>query len=578
MRYRLYLILASLTLLFSAIELHAQWKNVAPNLLNFNRRGGIEEGYGALHYKDGILWAGWEELWFSRDTGKTWTKTALSKLSVVNNTPISRIQNISFLDRFSGIVCAESGVFKTLDGGTTWTRANFPGYTLAGFYLSTQNIISFKDKSNSVSTDGGLSWEKSTFPRAILAMFKVAKDGTVYGLGIRENPPFKASDFIFKSTDGGRTWLPQSTSPLDTTGSTDSYSLDIDSCDSKRLYVANEDFWSPLPFINEISEIFYSSDLGATWNVGFSHPGKYISGSLSVASNSIYAQTIYDGILRSTDQGVTWKNIGGPGNVADSRSVCAINDNIIFAFDSMGSIWATFNSGGDSLPNYSMESPSIITSDQSNDTIGGSVFVPITLQGLSQVRDIDLVLHYDPELLYQGSVSPGGIPLDIPKEQWAGRSKLHIPNVVNDAVVGYSHFIVFADSLRKPQVWFDSLGVVNTSLSPCATRSISVCTITPPQGCGVNILSKFIRTGKMPEFTIRPNPAENEILIECTENVSIAHIDIYDLMGRVYLGQSIDITQGKPNTLDVRSLPTGSYYLRIDAGGLIRTHPLVISR
>src|SRR5205085_11589718 len=118
------------------------------------------------------------------------------------------------------------------------------------------------------------------------------------------------------------------------------------------------------------SNIFLSKDLGASWqsviakptNIGSYSP--FFVGSIAATECSVYAQSRADGIYRSTDNGQNWKSIGGPHICYDTRYLTALNANIIFALDSFGSIWATFNSGGDSL---------------SVGTNGSSSFAPKTL-------------------------------------------------------------------------------------------------------------------------------------------------------------------------------------------------------
>src|SRR5205085_5997537 len=56
---------------------------------------------------------------------------------------------------------------------------------------------------------------------------------------------------------------------------------------------------------------------------------------------------------------------------------------------------------------------SMQTTDQSTDTIGGSANIPITINGLESKEDIDVILEYDKELIYNGSYSPSNILLDI---------------------------------------------------------------------------------------------------------------------------------------------------------------------
>ncbi len=60
-------------------------------------------------------------------------------------------------------------------------------------------------------------------------------------------------------------------------------------------------------------------------------------------------QTAAMALQRSTDDGVTWTNIGGPTQEFDTRTIAAVNSNIVLVLDANGSVWRTMNSGGDSL-------------------------------------------------------------------------------------------------------------------------------------------------------------------------------------------------------------------------------------
>jgi hypothetical protein len=364
--------------------------------------------------------------------------------------------------------------------------------------------------------------------------------------------------------------------------------------------------------------------------------------------------------MRSTNHGISWKNIGGPGNVQDGRNIISMNDNILLAMDSEGSIWATFNSGGDSLisspsngilsfsqktlfigdtascsisrllsifssgcgsPNikkteilgrdsssYSLISVtgdsirvncslkdsgqlsaslvitfsddisdtillncfstgqhplSFLTSDQSNDTIGGSMNVPITINGLDHAEDIDLILHYDNDLKYNGTYSPANIELDIPSEKWNGRSKLHITQAQSNTILGYARFDVFGDSNRKSYVTFDSVTVL-TAVTPCQyiMPTAVTSTITSPSGCGVQILSDFIRNGTLPELNLIPNPTNGEISINTTRDLGEVNIIIYDMLGIMKGVNLVTLNKNTPTKLVLPSV-NGVYNIRV---------------
>jgi hypothetical protein len=98
-------------------------------------------------------------------------------------------------------------------------------------------------------------------------------------------------------------------------------------------------------------------------------------------------------------------------------------------------------------------------------------------------------------------------------------------------------------------------------------------------GCGDESISKFIRSGGIPEFIIHPNPAENSISIESSVNLDAAQFEIFDQLGRAVVSrQSLVVSREKGAVVDVSSLANGMYYLRMDCNGFVRTKSLVINK
>ena len=618
---------------------------------------------GAIHFKDGILWAGWADLWLSNDTGKTWFQSSINLAGGI-------ITDINFYDKLNGLVStAEQGVFLTRDGGLNWKRILAAQHCTNIAFNGSPNIIHAITAGDvpsptgllHTSIDGGTTWTASWPGGDFSECFTVAKDKTIYVLCSHDNT-LGLPGFVSSSRDLGNTWQ-QSSTEVDG----DSYTICSDSCFSQNLYVANEDYTASPNIPNGLSDLYYSTNAGKVWTSAVSFLAPYLTGAMTCTTNTIYASSLVRGLYRSTDQGVTWKNIGGPPSMAfDSRNITCINDNIVFALDDQGSIWETTNSGGDSLsivrindlilsqnslfttdslivcdtsvsgffylqpmgcvpPTVTMieirgsdsmsyttipiagdsigvqflpifdslnnsqlvltlsdgrqktltlsgygiprKPLSLSTQDQTSDTLGGSVIVPIALNGLKNPENITLIIHYDTVLNYNGSFAslPSGSKLDIPNEQWKGRSKLKITGATSNATLGYALFDVFNDSVPIQHVTFDSVTVLS-AISGCQYISpdIATSTITPLSGCGVSTISKLLHYGKMPELLIIPNPAGGETSITSSMDLGEINAEVYNMLGTLISSAILVLDQNTPAKL-LLPVSNGVYEIRVKA-------------
>jgi hypothetical protein len=460
------------------------------------------------------------------------------------------------------------------------------------------------------------------------------------------------------STDYGATWQIAPGRFDD-----DCKSFALDACDPNTYYVSNEEFYN---LTDRIRALYVSNDRGVSWRIVDSKPFEYLAGSVIVTQGSVvYFQTLQNGLIRSTDAGQSWRSIGGPNGLKDSRLIAAKNANVLFAADDQGNIWKTINSGGDSLNAaslvgsltlsqkalfasdtlYSCHAPisqlvkitrsgacppeviqyevtgahsssytstsitpdsllvdfqpqseglqdasiiltlsngtkdtislagygiephplSLQTADQSTDTIGGSVSVPIIISGLDHTEDIDMTVHFDLSLRYRGSFSPTNAPLDIAATSFPGRSRLKILQAQSDITLGYAYFDVFTDSGRKPVVTFDSVSVL-TEVSPCQYISPpSVASvITPPSGCGIDLISHFIRSGEIAKISVMPNPTDGDLYLLSSHDLGEARIEVFDLLGRLQVSQ-IEVLRKNVRTKLQVDLANGSYYLKVSS-------------
>jgi photosystem II stability/assembly factor-like uncharacterized protein len=596
--------LALMLLSVAAGGAQGQWRIVAPNVVN-PCNSPLGGGQGSITFKDGVLWAGFTNLAFSLDSGKTW---AVPNLSFNNG-----IRAISFWNKDSGLV-TEGTTFFTSDRGNTWSYSN--GGRFFEVFCTTQSKAYGTGTGFYQTVDNGQIW--NNLNSNLDLDFGVRNNGGTIEL---LSTTLSLGSYVNLSNDSGITWNTNSGTFV-----LDSYSIGLDSCNPSLVYIASENYFDPTQ--DSLSRLFRSSDQGRTWQVTFSAPFGYLAGSFSCSGHAQFAGTNSNGVLRSTDQGITWKNIGGPNNVHDCRGICAVNDNIIFALDSGGNIWATFNSGGDSIIDSSTFSASpselfatdtitcdsltrtvsfqsagcplpyvysaivigsdsasfvtsnlnddsilvtlhgikqglkqaklvillnngardtvslagyvnltptgltLSTSNVQTDTLGATVSVPITLNGLDRAENVDLILHYDGTVDYLGSFSPSGVQLDVPGQQWAGRSELAIIGATSGAALGYAKFNVFNDSSEAAHATFDSVTVL-TQVSSCqySMPAPATSTITTLSGCAVPILSQLIHFGVDPVFSVTPNPANGSVWISSSEHIGAATIEVYDMLG-----------------------------------------------
>jgi photosystem II stability/assembly factor-like uncharacterized protein len=189
----------------------------------------------------------------------------------------------------------------------------------------------------SVTSDGGQTWTSKRIGSLVQFVVPIAP-GRAYAL-VGQGRKVVLS----LSTDYGLSWTPLS----DSVDFLDSYSFGVDPCSEDKIYVVNEDAGGTPN--NGLAEMFVSANGGVDWRVTYERPVRDLVGSISVASNAVYVQTVARGIVRSTDFGSTWQDVGGPSAPFDTRLVCAVDDNRVLAADHEGSIWVTENGGGDSV-------------------------------------------------------------------------------------------------------------------------------------------------------------------------------------------------------------------------------------
>ena len=270
------------------------------------------------------------------------------------------------------------GVFKSTNGGVSWTFANsgIPNveiYTLAIDPTNPNTIYAGTGFSGSTcaglykSTDGGASWTVTPLAVAVglVVIGQPSCFAAVHSIAIDPTNPLTiyagggGVDGVFKSTNSGATWA--------STGLTNgrAFALAIDPSNSSTIYAAGD---------SDYRGVLKSTDGAASWvpiNNGFvGIQGNPFNGIQALAIDPVNPATIYAatisppvGIFKSTDGGASWTqvaqiSISGFNSFAIDRTnpatIYAGTSGAIFKSTAGGASWTVLRSisGGGSLAIY----------------------------------------------------------------------------------------------------------------------------------------------------------------------------------------------------------------------------------
>jgi len=234
------------------------------------------------------------------------------------------------------------GVWKTVDGGTAWTPVtdgkiksssvgaiavapSNPDIVYVGMGESELRGNVMQGDGVYKTTDGGKTWTHVGLEatQAISRIRVDAKDPNLVYVAALGHPYGPSPDRgVFRSTDGGATWK-KILYENDTAGAED---LTIDPRNPKIMLAAIWDVqrtpWS-LSSGGPASKLFKSTDGGDTWTDITRNPGlpSGIDGKIGVAisadSNRIYSlvENADGGLFRSEDGGATWAKISEDRNI-----------------------------------------------------------------------------------------------------------------------------------------------------------------------------------------------------------------------------------------------------------------------
>jgi len=637
-----------------------KWKKLADGLVsvyvNTHLPNPTKE-FGAIEAKDNIVIAGWASVVLSTDVGETWQPLIIPDMG-------SYVFDIDIYDNNTFVIGTDTGVFFTSDQGYSWKnllRGNIKAVLFDG---SPDKIVCIGLSGVALLDPNG---SRTMIPfMSSLYDIQHGADNALYLLTTN------GSKRIYKSVDHGISWNLLSEF---TPGDLDCYSFICDKDDANRFVVVNEE-WGVRN--DQYSELFTSSNAGLTWNTTLETlmgSYTYLIGNSTQGCHDYFVGSNPEGILRSSDKGVTWSSIGGPSTPVDSRTICALDDSTIFAIDTFGSVWVTdasrvrdagplstdstfqkvslelcdsllvgkvvFYSSNGCLPSATIDSVVIIGQDASDysferpfslpvvildtlgicfrpskvgttdaklkvtysngvvryvdlsttvtppatvsfsnvsnsdiytDILGDDITIPIQF-GRSIDIDYEFLIHYDTTyLVYKGTFDERG--LDHTIEDINGRIRVALNPSIDTSL--YASFSFFPIDSNCTAVTIDSLSSLISSACLVIDDKAFITTICGPEGCGINALSRFIRYGTTPEFSITPNPTRGTITLRSTIDIDGATIEIRNEVGGISYSSRSDIKKADGLSLDVSSLPSGSYIMLVKGHGA--GVPLVIMK
>ncbi len=310
-------VMLALTLFF-APPATSQWTQLG-------QAGGNYLSFGqAMSFRDGNLWFGRDKLYLSTDTGKSWNvQLAFPSADIIND--------IDFSDRDHGIVSAWDGVFLTSDGGQHWITIPGAGASLSAVLLDSENAAMIASYSGyAARATANAVWQSSAKNGEFFCVRTNHDRNICYYLAY-DKSAMPISKEVWHTTDRGQTWQnPGGKFEID------SYTMAVDSCDDNLLYVLHENYYTRN---GPNCHVIASPDMGTSWIYILTQPLPLLCGSIVTSTQGIYCQTVSLGLLRSTNKGASWKFVGGPSGIGDSRLMTVVNDTTIIAADSLGNVW-----------------------------------------------------------------------------------------------------------------------------------------------------------------------------------------------------------------------------------------------
>lgn len=553
----------------------------------------------------------------SIDGGDTWTEMTTGLPTNPNekgriSIDISQSNPNVLYARYANASGSIEGVYRTANGGDTWTEVNSSQLNNIGFHWWFRGIFVDPTDENTIynvdfvvqkSTDGGNNWS-GTFPNVHVDQHAMAFNASAPGEVLLGN-----DGGFYKSTNNGTSSVKDNSLPI-----TQFYRFYIDPQDMNKLYGGSQDNntirtttgglndWAAIfggdgfqPLVdptnsNVIYALSQNGNLGKSINNGssFSSATNGISGGdrnnwdTPIAMDPDDSQILYYGtqrVYRTTNAAGVWAPISpdltngpGGGNLSFgtiiSIDVSPQNSDIIYVGTDDGNVWVTEDGGGN-WNNISSTLPDRwVTKVKAHPSVEDNVYV--TLSGYRYGEDDGHVFFSNDKGATWTDITTNlpDIPVnDIEITSFQGILIATDIGVLQTDIEG-GNWIPFGDNLPSVVVT-DLVGYpVNEEAKYiyAATYGRSSYRIYVGQlGIGDTVLG---------ESRLYPNPATDFVNIELPNTSRAFNAIIYDSMGR----EVSELYTSEENTmrLDVSGISAGIYYVKISEGTKSTAKKLII--
>ena len=243
--------------------------------------------------------------------------------------------------RLSIYAATNGGVFKSVDAGAEWTVAGLKGYDIRSLVVDPSNAQTMYAKGDAgiglfKSTDGGTTWaqlgQKSgeldvgLSGELVYAMAVDPRDSSILYAGASEESVFSRG-MLFKSTDGGQKWTTSDTG-LKCDRVT---AIAVDPSDTNIIYAGTR-----------VDGVFKTMDGGRSWvksSAGLSGTGTWVSSLVTGRRSTgvLYAVTS-GGVFKSADAAGSWSAVNtGLPYYATTQGRCYV-DVVSVAIDPASSV------------------------------------------------------------------------------------------------------------------------------------------------------------------------------------------------------------------------------------------------